>query len=403
VRTGAIDFMRWLPALSMLLVSVISYIDRNTLAILAPTILKETHLSSQQYGWIILAFSIAYTIGNPIWGWILDRIGVRSGMAASVSLWTLASIAHVFATGTASFSLARAALGFGEGATFPGGLRTVVQTLPPDLRARGTAPAYSGGSLGALITPLVVTPIAAAWGWHGAFWFTGAVGALWLAGWALLSRTEILSAPQPTAPQAEMSWTDPGLWAFMTIYALGSFPLGFVLYQASIYLSQVLHQPQSTIGRVLWIPPLGWETGYFFWGWITDRFTASGAALKPLGRLYATLTILSLPLAAVPLLTSLKLTLTMLFFTMFICAGFLIAGVAQAAALYPQRYSGLVAGLTSGAWSALVGLAMPGIGKLFDQHMYGTAFTIASLAPASGLAIWWTLMHSAGAQTPSHS
>jgi ACS family hexuronate transporter-like MFS transporter len=119
----------------MLLVSVISYIDRNTLALLAPTILKDTHLTNQQYGWVITAFSIAYTIGNPVWGGILDRIGVRSGMAASVSLWTVASVSHAFATGIASFGAARAVLGFGEGATFPGGLRTVVQTLPPALPA----------------------------------------------------------------------------------------------------------------------------------------------------------------------------------------------------------------------------------------------------------------------------
>ena len=89
--------MRWLPALSMMLVSVISYIDRNTLALLAPTILKDIGLSNEQYGYIIAAFSVAYCIGNPVWGRILDRFGVHNGMAASVSLWTLASVSHVFA------------------------------------------------------------------------------------------------------------------------------------------------------------------------------------------------------------------------------------------------------------------------------------------------------------------
>ena len=69
--------MRWLPALSMMLVSVISYIDRNTLALLAPTILKDIGLSNEQYGYIIAAFSVAYCIGNPAWGRILDRFGVH--------------------------------------------------------------------------------------------------------------------------------------------------------------------------------------------------------------------------------------------------------------------------------------------------------------------------------------
>src|SRR6204780_1108443 len=123
----------------MMLVSTISYIDRNTLALLAPTILRDTHLSNEQYGFIISAFSIAYMLGNPLWGYILDRIGVRAGMTAAVSLWTLASVSHVFALGLQGFAAARALLGFGEGATFPGSLRTVVQTLRPNQRARGIA------------------------------------------------------------------------------------------------------------------------------------------------------------------------------------------------------------------------------------------------------------------------
>src|SRR5215472_8407022 len=168
---------RWVPAGSMLAVSLISYLDRNTLALLAPTILHETGLSAEQYGYIIAAFSLAYSAANPIWGRIVDRAGLRRGMTAAVSCWTLASVSHAFAGGLWSFGAARAVLGFGEGATFPGGLRTVVQTLPERLRGRGLAVAYSGGSLGAVITPLVVTPIFQWWGWRGAFWFTGIVGA----------------------------------------------------------------------------------------------------------------------------------------------------------------------------------------------------------------------------------
>src|SRR4029453_4448312 len=102
---------RWIPAFSMLLVSLISYIDRSTLALLAPTILKETGLNAEQYGFIISAFSIAYMISNPIWGVILDHMGLRIGMAVAVAWWTVASVAHAFATGFWSFGAARAALG----------------------------------------------------------------------------------------------------------------------------------------------------------------------------------------------------------------------------------------------------------------------------------------------------
>src|SRR5918996_4312235 len=98
----------WIPTVSMLLVSLISYIDRNTLALLAPTIMKEAELTGEQYGYIISAFSVTYMLGNPIWGRLLDRFGVRYGMLAAVSFWTLASVSHALAGGFRSFAVARA-------------------------------------------------------------------------------------------------------------------------------------------------------------------------------------------------------------------------------------------------------------------------------------------------------
>jgi ACS family hexuronate transporter-like MFS transporter len=309
----------------MMLVSVISYIDRNTLALLAPTILHDTHLTNEQYGFIISAFSIAYMLGNPLWGRLLDRIGVRAGMFAAVSIWTLASAAHALAAGFRSFGAARAVLGFGEGATFPGALRTVVQTLPVEQRSRGIAVSYSGGSLGALITPIVITPVAALWGWHGAFWFTGGIGALWLAHWAVLGRRSDVSK-RPVVIQAAdgPGFKDARLWAFMSAWALGAFPTGFVLYQSALYLSVVLHKSQVEIGKVLWIPPLGWEAGYFFWGWMLDRYARAGASIPALRRQFGMMMWLSLPLAMVPHAGSYGLTLVILFFAIFVSSLFVI-------------------------------------------------------------------------------
>lgn len=227
----------------MMLVSLISYIDRQTLALLSPTILADTGLSVEQYGYIISAFSIAYMIGNPVWGRILDRVGLRRGMTASVSVWTAASAAHGFAGGMWSFALARAALGFGEGATFPGGLRAAVQSLPIHLRSRGIALSYSGGSLGAVLTPFIVGPVAAAWGWRSAFFATGFVGLLWLAVWAVVARRPDMAtrgAATVEVSAARLNWRDPRLWGFMCAYSMGGLPLAFVLYQSAIYLNRVL-------------------------------------------------------------------------------------------------------------------------------------------------------------------
>src|SRR5437870_1179206 len=198
--TSPASLARWIPTTSMLLVSLISYIDRNTLALLIPTIMKETKLAAEQYGFIVAAFSIAYMISNPLWGGLLDRLGLRIGMMLAVGFWTAASMSHALAAGFLSFAIARTALGLGEGATFPGGLRTVMQTLRPTEQARGIAVAYSGGSLGAIVTPILVTPIFLKWGWRPAFLFTGAIGLAWLILWFFVSRRADVRhfKPEPT-------------------------------------------------------------------------------------------------------------------------------------------------------------------------------------------------------------
>jgi len=380
---------RWTPVVSMLLVSLISYVDRTTLALLAPSILRETHLTGEQYGLIISAFSIAYMISNPLWGWILDRAGLRRGMAAAVAWWTAASLAHAFAAGFWSFGAARAALGFGEGATFPGGLRAVVQTLGTEQRGRGLAVAYSGGSLGALITPLIVTPIFLWWGWRAAFGFTGFIGAAWLLLWAVISRRKDIREPrrEPSAairPRAG----DPAIWAFMSAYALGAIPLGFVLYGASLYLAGPLARSQEFIGKVLWIPPLGWEVGYFFWGALADRSLARGEErVRTLGRLLVACTLLNLSFAAVPA-AGLWGGLALMFLVMFVSAGFVVLAVAYATHVYSPDSAGLIAGAGAGSWSLLVAVTMPLFGRLFDQHRYAVAFWIAAAVPVFGYLGW---------------
>ncbi|BDC50149.1 hypothetical protein F183_A24650 [Bryobacterales bacterium F-183] len=372
---------RWVPILSMMLVSLISYIDRNTLALLAPVILKETELSNQQYGYIISAFSFAYMAGNPIWGILLDRFGLRNGMTAAVSLWTAASTAHAFASGLLSFGVARFFLGFGEGATFPGGLRTAVQTLPASDRSKGIAISYSGGSLGAVVTPWIIGPIAAAYGWRMAFLFTGIIGTLWILYWRLLSRRpDLAQLPQQTAAAepATLNWRDSRIWAFMCCYGIAGFPLAFILYHASLYFVQGMGRTQNEMSKVLWIPPLGWEIGYFFWGWVTDRF---GLSL----RLQAiTLAALMTPLAAIPYVTSYPASLALMFLAMFAGAGFIINAMAYATRELPSRRAGLIAGIGAGSWSAVLAVLAPGFGRLFDLRNYPLAFALATAVSIGG-------------------
>jgi ACS family hexuronate transporter-like MFS transporter len=374
----------------MMLVTLISYVDRNTLAILAPTILHDTHLSAEQYGVIISCFSFAYMAGNPLWGRILDRFGLRGGMSVAVGIWTAASAAHAWAGGFAGFALARFALGSGESATYPGGARTVAQTLSPSKRGRGLAVAYSGTSLGAMLTPLIVTPIALRYGWHGAFLFTGLIGALWLAFWRLTSRDidrGVDFAPHP------IPWRVPALWGFMAIYGIGATPLAFILYDSSLYLTSRFHWSQGTLGEVLWIPPLGLEAGYFFWGWALDRLGS-----QYVGRMVLVLVLLAVPFAWTHSLSSGPLVMASMFLMMFVVGGLSVVALASATRTFSWAHTGLLGGLGAGSFGAVTTLIMPTFGRLFDQGRYETAFRLAASLPLTGYIAWRLLIRRSTAQ-----
>jgi len=391
------DWLRaWLPAGSMMLVSVLSYVDRNTLALLAPTILKDTRMSVTAYGWVVSAYSVLFTIGNPLWGRIIDRLGLRRGMSAAVSLWTLASAAHAWAGGFGSFAAARAALGFGEGAASPGGLRTVVQTLPPSSRSRGMALTFSGGSAGAILTPFLMTPVAEAWGWRAAFWFTGLLGALWVAWWLVLSkRPDVLKieAPQKlVSDEGRPRLSDRRFWAYLLAYSLGALPLGFVVYSAAIYLSRVLGLSQRAIGAVLWVPPLGSEIGVFFWGWLADRMARGGTSrLQVVRRLLPVGMLLSLPLAATGWTRSFPAVMAHLFLAMFVAAAFQILPLIYGTEIFSRAYAGYLGGVASGSYGAGLAVLMPLFGRLFDLHQYNLAFGLAALCPVLGYFCWRTI------------
>ncbi len=377
----------WSPVLTMMGCSFISYVDRQVLAVLSPSILRETGLTVQNYAEVVGFFSVLYMVGNPVWGVILDRIGLRRGMTFSVTIWTAASAAHGFLTGFWGFAAARSMLGFGEGATFPGGLRTATDSLPLEKRSRGIALAYSGGSLGAILTPLLVTPIAVAFGWRAAFLFTGLLGVGWLAVWRRVSRPSILPAGETPGGKTTLPrLTEARFWALVFGYALGAFPLSYVLYVAPLYLAKAIGYSQADLGKVLWLPPLGWETGYFFWGWVADRFAAT--EMRP-ARLFVMLAVLSLPLAVTAQVRNVAVVLALLFFAMFIAAGFVVLSLRTGTMSYPREHTALVAGIGAGSWSAAVALVLPALGRMFDRGLFAESFVVVSLIPIIGAVGWF--------------
>src|SRR4051812_15834265 len=320
VAPRELDWRMWVPCLGMALCSWLSFVDRQVLTILAPTIIRDTGLTNQNFTDAASFFFLAYTLGNPVWGSVLDRIGLRAGMLLGVAVWTGASASHAFMGSFLGFAVARGMLGLGEGVTFPGGLRTAVESLPAHLRARAIALSFSGGTIGAVMMPLLLGPLAIQYGWRVAFLATAGLGATWLLIWAAIARPPFLPKTPPRT--AKVSWPnflERRVWALMFSYALPAISAGPVLTILSLYLNGRLKLTQAEVNQLAWIPPLTWGLGYFFWGWAADRFTPT--TRRPVG-MFVLLTLISLTLGFVTMTTSVPLAMALIGLSTFVGGGF---------------------------------------------------------------------------------
>jgi len=391
-RQPAKGFRMWTAPATIMLATLLSYIDRNTLAALSVMILADTNMSAESYSWTISAFSIAYMIGNPLWGSVLDHVGLRAGMLVAVTLWTAASTAHAWVAGFVGFAVARAVLGFGEGAAFPGALRTAAESLPEDRQSRGMALGYSGASLGAIITPPLMNRVALAYGWRTAFLVTGLFGAVWLLVWAMVARPPFL--PKHARRSGKIVWpnlADRRCWVIASSFGLGAVALGIVGYLTPLYLNRALGLTQAQLGDVLWIPLVGWEAGYFFWGWMADRYAADMPDRERPKRLFIVLTLLALPVGLITQTDSLALTLMLLFWATFVADGFVVTSLRVGTRIYPREQTAMVAGIGSASWSAVQAVVLPLYGRWVDQAWFTGIFVTMSLLPLAGTGLWLLL------------
>ena len=198
---------RWTVCALLFVVTTVNYIDRQVLSILAPTLQRELHWSETAYGDVVSWFTALYALGFLVVGRWLDRVGVRRGFAVAVVAWSVAAIGHAVARTTAGFSAARALLGLGESANFPGAIKAVAEWFPDKERALATGILNAGTSIGTIAAAYVVPLVTLTYGWRWAFIATGSVGFLWLALWLALYRAP---EAQPRLSAAELAYIRAG-------------------------------------------------------------------------------------------------------------------------------------------------------------------------------------------------
>jgi len=157
--------LRWWIVGLIFLATLINYIDRLTISVLAPVITRDLGLTNTQFGGIVTWFLLAYTISQGLSGKLYDRVGTKRGFICSITVWSIAAIGHAFARGLASLSLVRFVLGLGEAGNWPGAAKTVCEWFPIRERAFGMAIFNSGAAIGSIAAPPLIVWLSLSYGW----------------------------------------------------------------------------------------------------------------------------------------------------------------------------------------------------------------------------------------------
>lgn len=301
---------RWWICALLFFASAINYIDRQVVGILKPTLQQQFAWSEVEYGYIVMAFQIAYAIGLVSAGRLIDRIGTRRGFALAVLIWSLAAMAHgavlvygpavaillgagglAVSSSVAGFIAARFALGLSEAANFPAGIKAIAEWFPRKERAFAAGLFNAGTNVGALTAPLAVPWLTLRFGWPWAFLVTGAIGFLWLAFWWRSYRTPS-THPRVTAgelahiqsgveaTEAPVPWRTVVAHRQTLAFAAGKFMTDPVWWVYLFWIPDFLNRNHgldlSTLGPPLVTIFLAADAGSIAGGWLSSFLIARG-------------------------------------------------------------------------------------------------------------------------------
>lgn len=284
--------LRWWILVLFLLGVTVNYITRNSLGILAPELKSNLGITTEQYSWIVGAFQLAYTLFQPLCGWLIDVIGLKLGFMICAGLWALACLMHAGAGNWVHLALLRFFMGGAEAAATPANAKTIGEWFPKSERPIAAGWAGVGFSIGAMLAPPIIYFAHASFGWQGAFMFTGILAMLWVVLWWAfyhnpdkhpnLSKAELDFIRQDNeAPPIKL----PFLTALKTvgknkrfygiaILAFMAEPAWAVMsFWVPLYLSKTYGMDLKQIALFAWLPFLAADLGSIASGYLTKLYT----------------------------------------------------------------------------------------------------------------------------------
>ena len=280
---------RWWIVWALFLSTVINYINRQTLSILAPVITKEFHLNHTELSHIFGAFQLSYAAMWFVGGICLDVVGTRLGLSIAVVWWSLTSICTSFANSASTFEGLRFLLGMGEGLNWPGASKAVAEWFAPRERGLAVAIFDSGSSVGGALAAIVVPWITFQFGWRSAFTFSGLLGFVWLVCWLLVYPPRVRQRRSAIAGESKTRDWRPWIaalkrretWAIVIGRSLTDPVWWFYVFWLPQYLSDARGFSLKQIAAFVWIPFVAADIGNFLGGFISGALIRRGMGVLP--------------------------------------------------------------------------------------------------------------------------
>ncbi|CNI01691.1 MFS transporter [Yersinia aldovae] len=178
--------LRWYMIALVTVGTILGYLTRNAIAVAAPTLQEQLHITTQQYSYIIAAYSAAYTLMQPVAGYILDVMGTKVGYAMFAVMWAIFCMSTALASSWGGLAIARGAVGAAEAAMIPAGLKATSEWFPAKERSIAVGYFNVGSSIGGMIAPPLVVWAIVMHSWQMAFIITGVLSLIWAIAWLIL-------------------------------------------------------------------------------------------------------------------------------------------------------------------------------------------------------------------------
>ena len=281
--------LRWAVIGLIFWATLVSYIDRQTVSVMAPVLCKDLSMTNTQYGAVGSCFLFAYALSMWLWGGVFDKVGSRLGYTLAISIWSVAEIAHSAVAGILSLGFLRGLLGIGEAGNWPGATRTIAAWFSNKERALGMGIANAGASFGpALAAPLIIG-LQLSVGWRATFVLTGLLGILWLWAWiSIYPKSMELESGRPLTSNLNDKGNHSTLipwpilfrrkevWAIILARFFGDPIWWLYLNWLPKYLSDVRHFSMKQIGASAWAPFLAAGVGALLGGWLSGQLISWG-------------------------------------------------------------------------------------------------------------------------------